>query len=343
MKPASLARLAALISFLGCASLAWAQVSKNPKAGNIRISVVVRYTNGSQTHQGIMVRLEEEGGGVVSEQPTDSSGKVILLPPAPGAYIVSVSEPGYRELQSHVDLTMSPTATVLFDLVPLPGNKDQNDLSKALQGLGDTVSVTDLSIPDDARKEFELGQKILMVQHDVSGSIEHFQKAIQMDNSFPQAYTMLGMAYVQEKQWKDAQTALEKAVQLDPKSGPAYLFLGASLNQEKDYAAAEKVLTRGLELEPQAPEGHYELAKTYWALGHWQEAEPHAVKAVSMEPNLPPVHVLMGNILLRKRDNQGALKEYQEYLRLDPKGPMAPAVQGVVDKIQKALAQKSPG
>jgi hypothetical protein len=45
----------------------------------------------------------------------------------------------------------------------------------------------------------------------------------------------------------------------------------------------------------------------------------------------------MGNILLKKRDAEGALREFQEYLRLDPNGPMAAAVRDVVAKIQKAL------
>jgi tetratricopeptide (TPR) repeat protein len=107
-------------------------------------------------------------------------------------------------------------------------------------------------------------------------------------------------------------------------------------NQEKKYEEAEKALSHGLELSPDSIEGHYELAKTYRALGKWQEAEPHAQKTVSMNPNLAPVPVLLGNIALRKNDPQAALKEFKEYLRLDPNGALAAGVQPMVSRIEQA-------
>jgi len=134
------------------------------------------------------------------------------------------------------------------------------------------------------------------------------------------------------------QAALQQSVTLDSKSAPAYLALGAVFNQEKKYEDAEKALTRGLEINPAAGEGQYELAKTYWALGRWQDAEPHALKAAALQPAMAPVHVLLGNIALRKRDAPGALKEFQEYLRLDPKGPMAEGTQAMVKKIQDSMS-----
>jgi hypothetical protein len=51
-------------------------------------------------------------------------------------------------------------------------------------------------------------------------------------------------------------------------------------------------------------------------------------------------HVLMGNILLRKKDPSGALKEFQEYLKLDPKGPFADGTRTMVDKLQSSLGKR---
>jgi tetratricopeptide (TPR) repeat protein len=153
-------------------------------------------------------------------------------------------------------------------------------------------------------------------------------------SGFTQAYVMLGLAYLQDQKLKESQAALEQAVQLDPKSSGGYLTLGACLNQQKDYAGAEKALLTGLGLEPDSPEGHYELAKTYWARHRWQDAEPHVQKAEELQPQVPGVHVLMGNILLQKRDNAGALKEFNEYLRLDPQGSMSGPVRAMVSKLQ---------
>ena len=91
-----------------------------------------------------------------------------------------------------------------------------------------------------------------------------------------------------------------------------------------------------LDLEPESPEGHYEIAKAYWAQHRWQEAEPHARKAEALQPQVPGIHVLMGNILLQRRDSPGAIKEFNEYLRLDPQGSMSGPVRTMVSKLEKA-------
>jgi hypothetical protein len=44
----------------------------------------------------------------------------------------------------------------------------------------------------------------------------------------------------------------------------------------------------------------------------------------------------MGNIALRKHDSELALKEFKEYLRLDPQGPMAAGARQMADKLEQA-------
>jgi hypothetical protein len=48
----------------------------------------------------------------------------------------------------------------------------------------------------------------------------------------------------------------------------------------------------------------------------------------------------MGNIELRKRNGQAALQQFQDYLKLEPQGAMAPSVRDLVSKLQKALGQQ---
>jgi tetratricopeptide (TPR) repeat protein len=266
---------------------------------------------------------------------TDSSGKVTFVPKAFTTYAVIIHERGYRDVSRSVDLSNTPTAGVSIMLVRVP---EQDDVTPSTGEEGDLISAVDLNIPGPAKKEFDEGQKLWQDKHDVQGSIVHFRKATELYSGFTQAYLMLGLAYLQDQKLKESQAALEQAVQLDPMSGAGYLTLGACLNQQKDYARAEKALNRGLELEPESPEGQYELAKNYWAQRRWQEAEPHALKAETLAPKIAGVHVVMGNILLQKRDNAGALKEFNEYLGLDPKGSMSDAVRAMVTKLEKAQA-----
>jgi tetratricopeptide (TPR) repeat protein len=251
-----------------------------------------------------------------------------------------MSERGYKDVTVRVELISTSRGYASLELSPIAGKAMSESAANVASGAsGKSVSAVDLSVPDNAWQEYAKGESALK-ENKLDSSIDHFRKAIRIYGEFPQAYRMLGTVYLQQKNWKDAQATLEKAIQLDSKLGDAYLELGAVFNQTKDYPKAEAALTRGLELNPDAPEGHYELAKTYWAIGRWQDAAPHVATAVTEFPTLAAPHVLLGNIFLRKNDPQGALREYEEYLRLDPNGPMAPGTREVVAKIQKALEKK---
>jgi tetratricopeptide (TPR) repeat protein len=221
-------------------------------------------------------------------------------------------------------------------LQPIPGATPPEVPKDATGG---SVSVADLAVPDNAKKEFDVAQKALDAKHFDSG-IAHLKKAIELYPNFPQAYATMGAAYLDEKKYKDAQTALEKAVELDPKAAGAFIELGATLNQLKDYPGAVTALNKGLELNPEVPAGDYELAKAYMAQQQWQSAEPHLRKVIAAEPNMAGAHVMLGNVLLKKGDGPGALNEFQTYLKLDPNGPMANGVREVIPKIEAALAKQ---
>jgi Flp pilus assembly protein TadD len=301
--------------------------------GTTEINIQVRNPDGTAAPRGIHVRLESAEGGSADDCVTEQGGKCQFHPGSSGMYVVRISQFGYKEVSAQVNLVDSSREYVTLVLKPLPGEVPSATPDGAY---GDSISVADLGIPDNARLEFEKGQSALK-ENKLDSSISHLRKAIKLYENFPLAYTLLGTAYLEQKDMKNAQTALERTTALDAKSAEAYLALGAVFNQIKEYPQAETALLKGLELKPDAAGGHYELAKTYWALGRWQEAAPHARKAVAEMPDLPGPHVLLGNILLREDNAAGALKEYQEYLHLDPSGPMSSGTREMVAKIQKAL------
>ncbi len=300
-------------------------------AGNAEIIVQVRNPDGTAASTGIHLRLEIAGGGSVVDCTTEGAGQCRFVPGGAGRYVVRVKQFGYKEVSADIDLVDTLQAYVTLELKPDTGTA----LPDSHQGIL-SVSAADLAVPENARAEFQKGQAALK-ENKLGESVSHLRKAIKFYEAFPQAYTLLGTAYLEQENWKEAEKALQRATRLDDKASDAYLELGAVFNETKEYPQAETALLRGLALKPDAPAGHYELAKTYWFLGRWQEAAPHARKAVSAMPDVASPHALLGNILLRGQDAQGALDEYHEYLRLEPFGSMAPAVREVVEKLEQAL------
>jgi tetratricopeptide (TPR) repeat protein len=301
-----------------------------------QIDIQVRNPNGTPARRGIHVLLESGEGGVVDDCRTVDNGKCTFTL-ATGIYIVRLNEAGYRPTSVRIDLTGITRQFAMLDLKPLEEKAPAAPPRK--ENIGTQVPVLELNVPEKARQEFELGQKSLEEGH-LDEGITHLHKALSIYDSFPQAHFLVGSAYLEQKKWTDAQTSLENAIRLNSKLAEAYLELGAVFNQTHEYPKAEGALTRGLELNPDSPMGHYELAKALWALGRWQDAAPHASAAVAAMPDLAAAHVLLGNILLRRQDLDGAVREYQTYLRLEPNGSMAAGTRETIEKIKSAAVKK---
>jgi len=326
-----------MLAFLTLPRCAYAQRSgAQSQQMGLEVNVQIRTIDGKPAPPGIHLTLELAEGGPVDDCQTQPDGRCHFVPPTTGSYLVRITEPGYKHLASRVDLISTPKGYVALTLQPIPGEAPPQVPKDAT---GASVSAADLAVPDNARKEFEAAQKALEAK-DLDSGIAHLKKATQLYENFPQAYATMGAAYLDQKKYKEAQTALEKAVQLDPKAAGAFIELGATLNQLKDYPGAVSALTKGLDLNADVAAGDYELAKAYMAQQQWQNAEPHLRKVIAAQPEMAGAHVMLGNVLLKKGDGPGALNEFQTYLKLDPNGPMAPGVRDVIPKIQAALAKQ---
>jgi tetratricopeptide (TPR) repeat protein len=183
------------------------------------------------------------------------------------------------------------------------------------------------------------GQELLFKKHDPRASIDEFKRAAKLDPWYGQAYMLQGLAQMQLQQWSDAQWAFEEAAKVEPGNAKAYLGAGSALNEQKNYLEAQKALQHSLEIHPDSAEAHYELARSLWGMGKWQAAEPHVRQAIAINKDYAGPHALMGNIYLQQEDAEAALAEFQECLRLDPEGSLAPSVKEIIAQIKKALGK----
>src|ERR1700757_3072331 len=332
MRPLPILAFLALATFL---HLSPACAQRGSTVRSPEIDVQVRNPDGTPGPPGIHIVVERAEGGVDSDCQTIQGGKCHLQPRSTGVFVVKLDASGYAEASQRVELTGIPHGYVTFTLRPLNFN---TDLTPAADAPGSTVDVGEVNIPEKARQEFRKGEAALR-EKKLEDSAKHFQKAVKIYDHYPQAYRMLGEAYLEQQDWKKSEAALKKSIELEPNLTAAYVDLGAIYNQQKDYPQAETALKKGLELSPDATAAKYELAKTYWATNRWQEAAPYAQAVVKEVPTLAGAHVLYANILLRQRDGVGALREYKEYLRLEPGGPMATQVRAEVEKLEKALGK----
>jgi tetratricopeptide (TPR) repeat protein len=306
-----------------------------------RVSSQVGYENGiisgvalaagtNKPVEGTTIIVESDAGEVLHQGPPEGQGRFLLNNMRRGILYVTVRAPGYREARERVDLFTERHANIRITLYPDGRGAPPEVIPRG------TVSASQLAVPEAARKEFEKGRK-LIESRKAEKSISFFEKAIELYPAYAAAHLYLGMAQMEMRHWDEAEASLGRAIETDEKLAAAHLMLGTCHNMQGEYTEAEKPLVRGLELNPETADGQVELAKTYWSLGRWQDAEPHARKALELRSEFPTAHLLLGNILLRKRDGAAALKEFREYLRLDPHGPFVAQTRDVVAKLEQAL------
>src|SRR6266446_5500171 len=314
-----------------CLASGWLSAQRGSMTVRTSIRGSVRDAATHRALERVVVMVEATDSGYAGQAETDTSGKFELQGLPAASYVVRVRFPGYYEMSQGANLTVNPSTYLSFELHPRPSNAPP-----AVAPEGPDARMA--AVPEKARKEFAAARDLWQKGADPQRCIDHLNKAIKSYPKFPDAYVLQASVYIQQNNAAEAKSALDRAIEIDPKLPEAWFTLGMVQNKEKDYAGAEKTLTEGLKLDDGSPQGHYELAKTYWAMGRWQDAEPHALKTAALQPAMAPVHVLLGNIALRKRDVPKALKEFQEYLRLDPKGPMADGTQAMVKKLQNGLS-----
>jgi Flp pilus assembly protein TadD len=312
-----------------------AQAQRTPRTSPIPLQVhgQIRYSQGARPAEFILVRLENFGGGSVGETITDRTGNFRFTGMAPDLYIVSVRAAGFREVQQQVDLRTQLSDYVQLQLVPEETNSNLSLPSKK-------GAVIDVSVPERARLEFEKGREALLQAHNAPEGVSHLEIAVRLYPKYLEAMQLLGTAYMDNGDWDKAESTLRQVLVLDPRTTVAYFALGGLYLRQKKYSGAEQDLLAGIKLDAKSVEGHFMLGRVYYELGDLSKAGLHVGTALQLSPKFAQGHLLAGNILLRARQAENALVEFEEYLHLEPNGEFSAQAKEAVERIKQALARR---
>lgn len=311
-----------------------------------QIQGTVRYGAAQRPAQGVIVRCNGTGG--TSEQLTDPSGRFYFRV-SPGHYECSVRVPGFREERRSVDLIDRQSSEYMDFRLREEGDSKPSGGSSA-------TKLIEANIPAKAREEFEKGSAAIAggKKENLEEGVLHLEKAVGLFPQYLQAQLMLGTTYMDLQQFDKAEQALKKTIEIDPKAANALFALGEIYLRQKKAEDAEKVLLQGLQVEDRSFQGHLTLARVYVDMAAKLKDEtqnrPFRVKAYdqvneSLKYNADNAlaHWLKGNLLLSVGRDQDAQHEFEEYVRLDPKGPLTDKARTFIEKIKKALeSEKKP-
>lgn len=303
----------------------------NPSSpSSFEVSGEVRLADTGQPANRIPVRLERFGGGLVDQIDTDGSGR-FRFPNLPrGYYRVVINAPGFRPTQQDADLQVLFRAHLLFEIA--------RDTSTNPSGAAALTDVIDAKVPADARAEYEHGRAAL-AKKDYATAVVHLRKAVDVYPQFYSAQLLLATTFMDTRQWSDAEQTLLRALEIKPDEAATILSLGEVYWRQKRYDDAEKSLLDGLKIDEKSWHGHFTLARLYLEKNETMKAAPEIGRTLQLRPDFAEAHLLAGNILLKLNQRDRAIVEYQEYLRLAPKGEFADEARELIRKLNSMPAQ----
>lgn len=298
----------------------------NPSNQSFEVSGQVNATDTNTAVAEIPVRLERFAGGIIDQLNTDARGRFRFTNLPRGYYKVIINAPGFVVAQQEADLTLLFKVYLVFGLV------------RTTSGAALTLDVIDARVPASARAEFNRGREAL-ANKNPREAISHLQRAIDGYPDFFEAQMLLGTAYMDLREWDHAEAAFQRGLQIKGDNATVLMALGEALWREGRFDEAERALVDGLKLEEKNWHGYFTLARLYWEKNDVMKAAPAIGHTLQLKPDFAEAHLLAGNILLKLNQRERAIVEYQEYVRLAPKGEFANESRELIRKLTAAPAR----
>ncbi|MFX0140041.1 MAG: tetratricopeptide repeat protein, partial [Candidatus Hodarchaeota archaeon] len=176
---------------------------------------------------------------------------------------------------------------------------------------------------------------------DFQKALDCFEKAIEIDPQFKEAWNDMSSAYKGLENYQKAIECCEKAIEIDPKHinswfnmGIAYLEKSNIANRQKAIECFKKVIEIDPQdqearnilktiqekiIDPQSKEEWYNQGKTNLGLKNYQKALDCFEKAIKIDPEDKEVWLSFGVAYYHMNNYQKSIECYEKAIQIDPK------------------------
>jgi tetratricopeptide (TPR) repeat protein/CHAT domain-containing protein len=154
---------------------------------------------------------------------------------------------------------------------------------------------------------------------DLEGAIAAYEKALEIDPKYYDAWNNLGNALKDLGRYSEAKAAFEKALEINPKFDYAWNGLGNALNNLNRYSEAKAAFEKALEIDPKFDYAWNGLGNTLKGLGRYNEAIAAYEKALEIDPKFDYAWNNLGATLNDLGRYSEAKAAYEKALEIDPK------------------------
>lgn len=235
-----------------------------------------------------------------------------------GTYTLSVFVPGRGETRQTVVVT--PSTADARGRVTVDLEMDDARLRRE-EAIG--VSFRALSIPNDARREYQEAQKKLG-RRDIEAAEQHLLKAVEIAPNYGEAWNNLGTIAYQTQRYPRAEEMFRRALETDDTLYAPLVNLGGVLLNLGQFAEAEHFNRHAVLKQPGDALAHSQLGMNLLVLGRLDQAEKHLREAIRLDPaHFSHPHLHLAEVLWRKNDRLGAADVLERFIAQHPDHPAA--------------------
>jgi TolB-like protein/DNA-binding winged helix-turn-helix (wHTH) protein/Tfp pilus assembly protein PilF len=164
-------------------------------------------------------------------------------------------------------------------------------------------------------------------------AVESFNKAIEKDPTYAQAYVGLGNAYAylgghdaasQSDAIARQRAATKRALELDETLSEAHATLGLiAMNTDWDWAEAEREFKRAIELNPNYATAHAWYGEFLADMGRFEEGVAEIKRGQELDPLSLVINTDVAKVYMLARRYDEAIEQYKRALELDPEFEVA--------------------
>jgi Tfp pilus assembly protein PilF len=156
-------------------------------------------------------------------------------------------------------------------------------------------------------------------QKEFSKAIVAYQKVIELDPAYVEAYNNLGIIYQTLGDAKSALGAYQKSTEINPRYEKGYNNLGLLFFLEGRYEEALEVFQKALVINSNNIESHINLGILFKKKGQGEKAIESYQKALAINPLHRETHYNMALLYEQLENWELAINHYQQFIRLSSK------------------------
>ncbi len=169
-------------------------------------------------------------------------------------------------------------------------------------------------------------------QREISKAINAYQKVIELDPAYVEAYNNLGIIYQDLGDFDKALKLYQTSIEINPRYEKAYNNLGIVLFLNERYEESKEAFQNALGINPNNIESYINLGILYKKQGQFEKAIEYYQKAFTINPLHGETHYNIGLLYEQLENFKLAIGHYQKFIQLSSR-----THPDLVSKVQRHL------